>query len=195
MAPLQSLSALHDCADDPSLRYVNRMRQAVRVLYGSASPSDAFLSASLQMKTLDIQAFLRTVANNAAHAGIASVQFDGQPGALIVKADEYSLEDVVTHVLSNADRYRAAQTPIRMTLRAVAAAAEVRIHNCGPQISAATLGKVFEYGVSDADCSAAGSHRGQGLFVAKTYMAKMGGTIEAVNVDDGVEFVLKLAVA
>jgi len=195
MAPLQSLSALHTALDDPSLRYVNRMRQAVRVLYGSASPSDAFLSASLQMQTLDIQAFLRTVADNAAHAGIERVQFEGQTAPVIVKADEYSLEDVITHVLSNADRYRTAQTPIRMSLRALGSAAEVRIHNCGPTISAATLGKVFEYGVSDADSSANGSHRGQGLFVAKTYMAKMGGTIEAMNVDDGVEFVLILAVA
>ena len=34
--------------------------------------------------------------------------------------------------------------------------------------------------------------RGQGLFVAKTYMAKMGGTIAARNADDGVWFVLTL---
>ena len=33
---------------------------------------------------------------------------------------------------------------------------------------------------------------GQGLFVAKTYMAKMGGTIAVENVDDGVRFTLGL---
>jgi signal transduction histidine kinase len=195
MAPLQSLTALHGSADDPSLRYVDRMRQAVRVLYGSASPSDAFLSASLQMRTLDIHAFLQTVANNAAHAGIAHVEFGGTAAPVVVRADEYSLEDVVTHVLSNADRYRVPHTAIRMTLQAHADIAEVRIHNRGPQITPTMLTKVFEYGVSDAPCHGSSPHRGQGLFVAKTYMAKMGGTIEAVNVDDGVEFVLKLAVA
>jgi hypothetical protein len=35
-------------------------------------------------------------------------------------------------------------------------------------------------------------NRGQGLFVAKTYMAKMGGTISARNVEDGVSFLLTL---
>jgi sensor histidine kinase regulating citrate/malate metabolism len=54
------------------------------------------------------------------------------------------------------------------------------------------LGTIFEYGVSDQPEAAAAGHRGQGLFVAKTYMAKMGGTIAARNVDDGVEFVLTL---
>jgi signal transduction histidine kinase len=197
MAPLQSLTALHTSPEDPSVRYVNRMRQAVRVLYGSASPSDAFQSASLSMQTLDVNAFLQTVANNAAHAGIDHVCYEGQPQAVIVKCDEYSLEDVVTHVLSNADRHRASDTAIRMTLRASPGSAEVRIHNRGRQIDPAMLGKIFEYGVSDADAGDGdgGAHRGQGLFVAKTYMAKMGGTIEAVNVEDGVEFVLKLAAA
>jgi|HubBroStandDraft_6_1064221.scaffolds.fasta_scaffold18027_3 signal transduction histidine kinase len=195
MAPLQSLSALHTAPADPSVRYVNRMRQAVRVLYGSASPSDAFQSAPMQVQTLDVNAFLQTVADNAAHAGIDQVSYHGVPQAVIVKADEYPLEDVVTHVLSNADRHREQATPIQMSLRALADSAEVRIHNVGRQIDAAMLGKIFEYGVSDADPGEGSAHRGQGLFVARTYMAKMGGTIEAVNVEDGVEFVLRLGVA
>jgi len=198
MSPLQSLSALHDSPQDESLRYINRMRQAVRVLYGSASPSDAILSASLQMKSLDIQSFLQTVADNAAEAGIARVTFDGLSRPLFVKCDEYSLEDVVTHVLTNADRHRSSSSAIRMSLRCQANVAEVRIHNQGSCIKPSMLGKIFEYGVSEANApqgGAAGPHRGQGLFVAKTYMAKMGGTIEAANVADGVEFVLRLAVA
>jgi hypothetical protein len=44
MSPLQSLLALHGDPDDPSHRYINRMQQAVRILYGSASPSEAFQS-------------------------------------------------------------------------------------------------------------------------------------------------------
>jgi sensor histidine kinase regulating citrate/malate metabolism len=49
--------------------------------------------------------------------------------------------------------------------------------------------------VSDTQAGEKQGHRGQGLFVAKTYMAKMGGTVDAANVDDGVEFVLTLALA
>lgn len=195
MAPLQSLAALHTAGDDPSQHYIQRMRQAVRVLYGSASPSEAILSAALQVKTLDLQSFLRKVADNAVHAGIEGVELDGRPGPLIVKADEYSLEDVMTHILSNADRYRRRGTPIRLTLRQADDIAEVRIHNVGPPIEPSILGKVFEYGVSDEHASETQGHRGQGLYVAKTYMAKMGGTVEAINVCDGVEFLLTLAIA
>ena len=57
------------------------------------------------------------------------------------------------------------------------------------------LDRIFEYGVSDAPDSAAQGQRGQGLFVARTYMAKMGGTIAAANVDGGVCFSLRLPLA
>jgi len=59
-------------------------------------------------------------------------------------------------------------------------------------IAEALIERVFEYGVSDQADSEAPGHRGQGLFVARTYMAKMGGTIVARNVADGVCFVLSL---
>ena len=127
-------------------------------------------------------------------AGIAAVQFESRQRPIIVRAEEYALEDVVTHVLSNADRYRPAGTSIRMALATSGQVTELRIHNQGPRIAPERLHKVFDYGVSDA-ADGGSPHRGQGLFVARTYMAKMGGTIDAVNVEDGVEFVLRLAVA
>jgi sensor histidine kinase regulating citrate/malate metabolism len=54
------------------------------------------------------------------------------------------------------------------------------------------IDKIFEYGVSDQPDSGANGNRGQGLFVAKTYMAKMGGTIAVENTQDGVSFTLSL---
>jgi sensor histidine kinase regulating citrate/malate metabolism len=77
-------------------------------------------------------------------------------------------------------------------LQATETDATVTIHNTGPAIAAELLGQVFEYGVSDQAESGAKGSRGQGLFVAKTYMAKMGGTIIARNDDDGVSLVLGL---
>ena len=55
------------------------------------------------------------------------------------------------------------------------------------------LERIFELGVSDPSSPTPlgeGEHRGQGLFVAKTYMAKMGGTISVHNTADGVAFTL-----
>ena len=79
-----------------------------------------------------------------------------------------------------------------MGLEAIDSVATVTIHNQGPSIDSTLIDRIFEYGVSGPESSGTGEHRGQGLFVAKTYMAKMGGTIVARNADDGVWFVLTL---
>ena len=192
MSPLQSLMVLHGGADDQSYRYINRMQQAIRVLYGRASPSEAFQSSELQVTEVDLTAFLRNVAENASCIGIDGVVFHGPAQALNARADEYSLEDVVTHVLRNAERYRAPGSVIAITLEGGDTGATITIHNHGPLIAADMISKIFEYGVSDQPESGAEGNRGQGLFVAKTYMAKMGGTIVAQNQADGVSFILNL---
>jgi signal transduction histidine kinase len=207
MSPLQSLIALHGAPDDASRRYILRMQQAIRVLYGSASPSEAFQSTTLQLATLELDAFLADVAANAPHAGIADVRYAGPGESVVVRADAYSLEDVITHVLQNADRHRVPGTPITLRLEADATRATLAVHNEGDAIAPGMLERIFEYGVSGSDGTGAEAQeatpteaadvegapqRGQGLFVAKTYMAKMGGTIVARNADDGVRFVLTL---
>ncbi|WP_228894917.1 sensor histidine kinase [Pseudoduganella aquatica] len=191
MSPLQSLMALHGAEGNQSKRYIERMQQAVRILYGSASPSEAFQSSAMQLEDVDLDAFLQSVAANASCAGIAGVCYDGPGAAVMVRADEHALEDVITHILQNAARHREAGSTIRITLEAGERNAAVGIHNQGMPIAEEMLDKVFEYGVSSQDGGAAGS-RGQGLFVAKTYMAKMGGTIAAHNVAGGVAFTLNL---
>ena len=197
MSPLQSLIALHGAPDDASRRYILRMQQAIRVLYGSASPSEAFQSTTLQLATLELDAFLAEVAANAPHAGIVDVRYDGPGEAVIVRADEYPLEDVITHVLQNAQRHRRAGTPVTLRLRADDARATVELHNQGEPIPTELIDKIFEYGVSgthdgEPTTDAHAAQRGQGLFVAKTYMAKMGGTVAAENTPDGVTIVLTL---
>ncbi|HKW82446.1 MAG TPA: HAMP domain-containing sensor histidine kinase [Burkholderiaceae bacterium] len=192
MSPLQSLMALHGSADDASRRYVTRMQQAVKVLYGHASPSEALQSTTLQLAPIDLSAFLGNVARNAPYTGIEHVVFASPGRSVAVRAEEYALEDVVTHVLRNADRYRSAGSPIRIELDDAGSEARVHIHNDGPAIPPGLIDTIFEYGVSDAAPADAQGHRGQGLFVAKTYMAKMGGTIAAENLAGGVRFTLGL---
>jgi len=191
MSPLQSLMLLHATDTDPSRRYVQRMQQAVKVLYGQASPSEALANATLAVGRLDLDAFLRGVAENAAYAGIADVTYTPAAEPVWVQADEYPLEDAITHVLTNADRYRVAGTAITVALRVEGELATVDIHNQGPQIADALLASIFDYGVSDAEPDD-GVRRGQGLFVAKTYLAKMGGSIAARNEGEGVVFEIGL---
>jgi signal transduction histidine kinase len=191
LSPLQSLIVLHPSADDPAHRYVQRMQQAVRVLYGQASPSEALAAAQLELAPLDLDAFLREVADNAQFAGIADVRYTALAEPVMVRADAFSLEDVVTHILRNADRHRTPGTPITLSLRVQAGQAFARIHNQGPAIDEALRSRIFDYGVS-GNTMADGEQRGQGLFVARTYMAKMGGTVSAANEEGGVSFYLAL---
>lgn len=190
MSPLQSLMVLHGQENDPSARYIYRMQQAIRVLYGSASPSEAFQSTRLRLDTLDLNEFLGHVAANAQSAGVADVQFMSETAPATVRADEYSLEDVLTHILSNADRHRKVGTAITIALRDTAEGLAVSIRNIGEPIPDELFDKIFEYGVSDPKAQTTSTTRGQGLFVARTYMAKMGGTITARNEADGVTFEL-----
>jgi signal transduction histidine kinase len=202
MAPLQSLMALHGKTDDPSARYIARMQQAVRVLYGQASPSEAFEATRLALQPIDLDAFLGHVAANARYIGIEAVEYSPHGRPLLVRADEHSLEDVVTHVLRNAQRHRVPGTPIRLRVEADAQSVRATLHNEGPPIPEPMLERIFEYGVSEANTapddagrangSSTATQRGQGLFVARTYMAKMGGTMAARNCADGVEFTLAL---
>ena len=191
LSPLQSLMVLHPRADDAGHRYVQRMQQAVKVLYGQASPSEALQAASLELGTLDLDEFLHHVAGNAHFAGIEDVRYRRQGTAVLVRADEFSLEDVVTHILRNAQRYRLPGTPITITMQPAETTVALSIHNQGEPIAPDSLERIFEYGVS-GPAEAAPGQRGQGLFVARTYMSKMGGTVQARNEEGGVSFVLVL---
>ncbi len=196
VSPLQSLMVLHGQPNDPSARYVQRMQQAIRVLYGSASPSEALQSTQVNVAAINLNEFLAHVADNASAIDIHNVRFIAGDEMVQASADEYSLEDVITHILQNAQRYRAAGSDITIALTATEAQAIVTITNVGSKIDDALIDKIFEYGVSGTDAASSGSaqigNRGQGLYVAKTYMAKMGGTITANNTNDGVCFVLTL---
>jgi hypothetical protein len=71
----------------------------------------------------------------------------------------------------------------------------VRIGNDFPPIDGRRIGRILGDGVPDATDTGAAGSRGHGLFVARTYVAKTGRTIEARNAVDGVDFVLRPAVA
>lgn len=192
MSPLQALLAVHPNEDDASRRYVLRMQQAVRVLYGTASPSEALASAQVTNARMDLAAFAAQLAANAGYAGIEGVRLTPWQGCpLWVDADEFAFEDAVTHILRNADRHREPGTEIRLLLTADDTTAALRIHNQGAPIAPDMLERIFDYGVSDAPTHE-GERRGQGLFVARNYLAKMDGRIEAVNEDGGVSFVISM---
>jgi signal transduction histidine kinase len=192
MSPLQSLMVLHGDTKDPSNRYITRMQQAVKILYGQASPAEAFSQAVPELAAVNLNEFLHAVATNSSEIGILNVSYKaiGQVSSIHVKADEHWLEDVITHILNNANRFRRNASSIVIELEARDRQAIIKISNQGERIDPAMLERIFEFGVSSRED--AQTHRGQGLFVARTYMAKMAGTISAANLGDSVCFELKL---
>lgn len=192
MSPLQSLMVLHPDKESQSYRYVSRMLQAVRMLYGHASPSEAVEAANINLDVIDANEFVGLIADNAHYAGISNVVYQQHGSSVWVRANAFSLEDALTHILNNAQRHRAANTKIELRLHATDAFAEIHISNQGELIPEKDLEHIFKYGVSGDDAQEDAEHRGQGLFISKSYIAKMGGTIEAQNLDNGVSFIIRL---
>ena len=50
-------------------------------------------------------------------AGIDDVRYASAGTPVMVRADTFSLEDVVTHILRNAQRHRTPGTPVTLTLQ------------------------------------------------------------------------------
>ena len=115
---------------------------------------------------------MRNVADN---AGIADVRYDDSDMSVLVRADEFRSK-TSSRTSSERRPLPHSGTLITLTLDVGESTASANVHN-GPQIPAEFIDRIFEYGVSDQDESAAAGNRGAGLFVAKTYLAKMGGTI------------------
>jgi signal transduction histidine kinase len=191
--PLQSLSAVLADSEQGS-GYVRRMLKAVAALYGSASPSDGIQRAELDTERMDLAEFLYSAAKNAHHADIENVTYLGPTTGVVIRADQSALEDSILHILQNAKRYRPEGTAITIRLELDRGTASMTIHNNGPHIPAELLDRIFEYGVYERSMADDGSHDGQGLFVTSTYLSKMGGTISAINVPDGVDFVIRIPV-
>ncbi|NDZ12709.1 HAMP domain-containing sensor histidine kinase [Variovorax sp. WS11] len=186
-SPLQGLSAVH-ASDSEGRSYVDRMIAAFSRLYGKDSAEEAIASTTFELDTLDLDDFLKKVARNAPVVGIENVVYIGK-GPATVRADEGGLEQVVSHLLDNARRYRPQGTPIILQLQVIGVTAQMSFHNQGPQVPSNLIEHIFDYGVSDKKQD---EQTGQGLFVAKTYLAKMGGAISVSNRDEGVTFEIRL---
>ncbi len=204
MSPLQSLMVLHKAPNDPSARYIERMQQAIKVLYGSASPTEAFSAATPVLGLVELNQFLAVLCDSAVELGLAPIQFNKGAQKVMVRADEYWLEDVLGHLLANADRHRTPNTPIVLGLTVVSNQIKITVANSGPPIPAELIDKIFEYGVSQriavSDLNGPNdapreSLRGQGLFVVRTYLSKMGASVIANNTSGGVFFEISFLVA
>jgi len=193
-SPLMSLLARHRDPEDRSRRYIERMIAALPHLMGGASASDAFDSRKLVIDELDLATFLVEVAENAEHAEIVDVKYSGVREGVRVLADASALEDALTNILSNANRHRNAGTEIQIILRHDAELAIVEVWDDGDFLPEENLERIFDLGYTTAP-KVDEQGQGAGLHIARKYLRRMGGTVEARNHPRGAVFTLTLPIA
>ncbi|MGJ7544081.1 PAS domain-containing sensor histidine kinase [Variovorax sp. LT1R16] len=117
------------------------------------------------------------------------------PGACV--ADQDRLAQLIGNPVGNATAYGRAGTPITVTSAIDAMQAELRVHNLGDPIDAATLPTVFEPMVR-VDTGGSNTVRsvGLGLYIVNEIAKAHGGTMAvASSAEEGTAFTLRFAVA
>lgn len=190
-SPLQALIALHPSPNDPSRRHIDRMLAALPNLLGGLDSADAINARELTIEELDIAQFLAELVAHTDQIGIANVTYEGPPRGVVCLVDDGAIEDVLSHILTNADRHRLEGSAIRVALDVVDAEVVIEICNEGPTIDENLQDRIFEIGFSTATKSAKGG-QGLGLFVARNYLRRMAGELTVRNHENGVAFVIHL---
>jgi signal transduction histidine kinase len=115
-----------------------------------------------------------------------------------VPGDPERLGQVIENVISNAVKYSAEGTPIRVSLSSNCASLTVTISNFGTTIPAeklAFLFKRFSRLRLDADGNGRRKGTGLGLYICKEIVKAHGGTISATSSDgEGTKFTIELPV-
>jgi signal transduction histidine kinase len=198
-SPLQDLMLRHNDENDPSTRYVRRISFAVKYLYGASlgqeisdgsafkTPQEAMSSLSGNITKENITEYLM----NAAESTISGIRYVGGE-AMYVMVDADMLESVLTAIFNNANDFRVPGTEILVNGYLERGSAVVTIKNIGPRITIEPVEDIFEYGVSVRNSAEEDGHLGQGLYMAKTFVSRLGGSLSVRNIDDGVCFEIRL---
>jgi sensor histidine kinase regulating citrate/malate metabolism len=99
---------------------------------------------------------------------------------------------VLTAIINNANDFRTINTDIIVDGFYERGSAVITIKNVGPKITNDPIDEIFEYGVSVRDGAGEGDHLGQGLYMAKTFVSRLSGSLSVHNLDDGVCFEIRL---
>lgn len=181
-SPLQSLQARLS-GDEQGLRQLRRIEHATSVILAADKLEEAFRNA--KPREIDIADLLDQICQQADDTIFEGIADDN----LFVMADTEQLEQVIDHVLSNANDFKADSTNVWVSLERGQNNASIHIENKGPRID--DTESIFELG-SSTRRSDDGVHLGQGLYMARGYVEKIGGTIAADNTPSGVVFSIKV---
>jgi signal transduction histidine kinase len=199
-SPLQDLMLRHNSENDLSTKSIRRISHAIDALtrlysgreFGSRGlglgPQDAINALSGNLTKEDVSEYLK----NAADSEIKRVEYINRDGSLFVHVDADMLEGALTAIINNANDFRVGDTDILISTYSDQDVVWIRISNKGPKIDFEPIEQIFEFGVSNRLNDPESNHQGLGLFLAKSYIGKMGGELGVKNTTDGVLFEITL---
>lgn len=186
--PLQSL--LTRTSHDANARSdLERMGRAVEALYTATSVQAGIRNRRVTSRLADAAEFLHRLAENSREQGLPIV-YQGPEKGVSAVFDNLALDDALSSVLENAQRFMEPGSAIEMDLAQTEVVVHLKIANIGPTIPADDLDLIFDYGFSTQLNS---EHMGLGLFTARVSVLRMGGTINAENTAYGVVFTVTLS--
>ncbi|MBS1506877.1 MAG: HAMP domain-containing histidine kinase [Bacteroidetes bacterium] len=115
-------------------------------------------------------------------------------GTILIKADKLYLSRVIENLLSNAIKFSADHKKVFVQLELLSDDIQLTIRDEGPGISEEDQAKLFQrFQKLTARPTGGESSTGLGLFIVKTILEKLGGTIECQSVlGEGASFVVRL---
>jgi signal transduction histidine kinase len=166
-----------DTATDRLTRIVDQLLTLARVEVGKIE---------IRREPIDVSAILaRVVAQFRAQMPARPIRIVNANDLLLALGDAARVEDIVTNLLSNALKYSAADTAVEIRAHAEDRRVVIAVADAGIGIPRAARDKVFErfYRVDNA-LTRRVEGAGLGLYICKTYVEAMGGTIQ-VEGEDG----------
>lgn len=176
-------------------RGVLRIGAIVQNLADAANLEESL--ASEDMEIIDIRALLESYVANCrtTHEG-QQFDFRSSPRPIYANVADYRIEQLLDKLIDNAVDFHRSNTPIRVQLDVRRDALQITVANRGPMLPPDATGSLFESMVSRR-ARESRLHFGLGLYVVRAIAEQHGGTVWAMNLEDGsgVAFMVRLPLA
>ena len=137
------------------------------------------------MEVIDLQALVASYVGNCRSAhGQHEFAFRGVPGPVYASVADYRIEQLLDKLVDNAVDFHRVGTAIRIQLDVRRDQLRLTVANRGPSFPADDAELLFESMVSQR-ADEAKAHFGLGLYVVRVIAEQHGGTVRAVNLQDG----------
>lgn len=187
-SPLANLKQSIDPTPYQSIQ-LQRMERAFNALYDANSIEETLRAGGIVLSSQNITTYLGSLVEGYAKNGVP-IRFTRPSLDIYAVYDDIYFEDVIDHLVNNAQRYVTPGAQIEIRLHVLQDVVMVDVFNQGRAID--DVESIFYLNVSDSNHDGS---LGLGLFFARLLMSAMEGRIYAENRTNGVALVLTLPLA